>query len=76
MRLMLFAPSLLMRERVPVAAPFHRLVSALRTIEALQEMSGKKNFAQVIQEAFFHLFLTPILESAVVAAHKEESEYA
>ncbi len=60
---MLYAPSLLIRERVMLPERFNRMLSALKTTERARDEVGADKFAKKIQEDFSKLFKTPILHS-------------
>lgn len=67
-KLLLFAPALLVRERTLLPQRFQRIQRAMRTIETLRNELGYKNFAKLIQEAFGLYFDTPILQALVLKA--------
>jgi hypothetical protein len=63
LHVMLYAPALLIRERVMLPDRFNRLLSALRATENARYEFGAEPFAQLVQEGFAGLFKTPILHS-------------
>lgn len=60
---MLYAPSLLIRERVMLPERFNRMLSALKATEKARDELGAGDFAKKIQEDFAKLFKTSILHS-------------
>lgn len=69
LQFILYAPSLLIRERVPLPERFNRLVSALRTIENARQEVGAEHFPALIQEAFVGMFNTPVLSANIALPH-------
>ncbi len=63
---MLYAPSLLIRERVMLPERFNRMLSALKTIENARSEIGAENFSTMVDIACAPLFETPILKSAIL----------
>ncbi len=63
---MVYAPALLIRERVMLPECFNRMLSALKTIENARYEFGKENFAKIVQEGFLNVFNTPILHSQIL----------
>ncbi|WP_068467936.1 hypothetical protein [Candidatus Protochlamydia phocaeensis] len=63
---MLYAPALLIRERVMLPERFNRMLSALRTIENAQAEFGLDHFKAIVQEGFFGVFKTSLLESILL----------
>lgn len=59
----LYGPALLQRERIIIAERFHRMVNAIRVIEAVRHEWGYDNFHRIIMDSFGKLFDTTILES-------------
>lgn len=62
---MIYAPALLIRERIVLPEHFNRMISAIRTIENAQHEFGR-NFPAVIQEGFFASFKLPVLQSTLL----------
>ncbi len=60
---MIYAPALLIRERVMLPERFNRMLSALKVIENARYEFGGENFVKIIQEGFVLLFKTSILQS-------------
>lgn len=65
LRMMQYAPSLMLRERVLIHDHFNRMVSALRVMENLCDEFGRNNFSTIVREAFGRYYETPILEAMV-----------
>lgn len=63
---MLYAPALIIRERVILPERFHRMLSALRTLENIHREFGAEHFAKITQEAFSRIFTTSLLQAHVV----------
>ena len=63
---MLYAPALLIRERIMLPERFNRMLSALKIVENVRHELGRENFAKVIQKEFLRLFKTPILHSQIL----------
>jgi len=72
--LMLYGPSLLLRERTLLTDRFNRMYSAIHTIESLRQLLGQANFAKVIQTAFGEYYKTPILQGKLIIQHKAPRE--
>ena len=68
--LMIYAPALLIRERVMLPDRFNRMLSVIKVIENASSEFGAENFAKIIQEGFVLLFNTPILHSQLLFPHK------
>lgn len=62
---MLYAPALLIRERILLPDRFNRMLSALRVIDNAREEFGVDRFTQIIYEEFMTLFKTPLLHSEI-----------
>jgi hypothetical protein len=62
--MMLYAPSILIRERLPIASRFQRMISTLKTMELVYKELGNKAFADTIREEFGSLFKGAILRSS------------
>lgn len=62
---LLYAPPLLIRDRILLPERFNRMVSAIRTVENTQWEYGKENFPKLVQEAFFDMFENSILSSKI-----------
>jgi hypothetical protein len=63
---MIYAPSLLIRERIMLPERFNRMVSAIRAMENAQHEHGADQFPQIIQESFGPLYKMPILQSSLL----------
>jgi hypothetical protein len=63
---MLYAPALLIRERVMLPERFNRMVSALKAVENARYEFGSENFAKIVREGFVRIFKTPILHSQIL----------
>jgi len=63
--LVLHSPALLVRERIVMADRFNRMLSALRTVEALRNEQGAENFPKTIKEGFGEFFEIPLLGAQV-----------
>lgn len=61
----LYAPVLLVRERLMLPERFNRFVSVLRTIENARNEFGAEHFESVVYEAFVLLFKMPLLHGKV-----------
>lgn len=66
LNLMLYAPPLLIRERILLPERFNRMLSAIKAIESAQVEFGKDHFSKVVQEGFFALYDTSILSSKLL----------
>jgi hypothetical protein len=62
---LLYAPALLIRERILLAERFNRMISAVRTIENVRHEYGEESFYQLIQEVFKPLFKSSVLEMSI-----------
>ncbi len=60
---MLYAPALLIRERLILPDGFNRLISTLKVIENTRQELGFENFAKTIEEAFSPLLDMPLLKA-------------
>lgn len=63
---MLYAPAIIIRERLILSERFNRMLSAIRTMENAQYEFGREYFPIIIQEAFFSFFNTSLLNSKVL----------
>ena len=68
--LILYAPSLLNRERNMLPDRFNRMISVLRTIEHVRDEFGGDNFSAIVKEAFSLFYKTPILQSMLILPKK------
>lgn len=68
--LMLYGPSLLLRERVMQPERFNRMLSAIKAFETVRDESGQKTFSKTIQEAFGRYYKLPMLQSKAVIQRK------
>lgn len=64
--LLLYGPSLVVRERIINSDRFNRALSAIRCIEGIRQNLSGAHFAMVIKEAFGDLFKTPILKAQLL----------
>ncbi len=62
----LYAPALLIRERVMLPERFNRMLSALKVIENARYEFGAENLTKIIREGFINLFKTSILQSQIL----------
>lgn len=62
MNLIIYTPSLLIRERVIHSDRFHRMQSALKAVEIIRQEFGFETFNKIVNEAFGLSFQNPILE--------------
>lgn len=62
---LIYAPALVIRERLMLPERFNRMLSAIRTIENAQHEAGIDHFPKVIEEAFFLLYKIPILNASI-----------
>ena len=63
---MLYAPALLIRERILLPERFNRMLSALKAVDNARYELGAENFNQIIQEGFSDLFKIPFLHSQIL----------
>lgn len=63
---MLYAPALLIRERVMLPDRFNRFLSALKAIENARQELGAEKFVKVMQESLLRLFSTTLLQAQVL----------
>lgn len=63
---MLYAPALLIRERVILPERFNRMTGALKIIEAAKDELGAKNFAKLVEIEFAKIFKTEILRAQIL----------
>lgn len=62
----MYAPAMLVRERLPVKERVDRLLEAYKVIALVHDELGDEMFSKVIHEAFGHFYKIPILDSAFV----------
>lgn len=62
---MIYAPALLIRERVMLPDRFHRMLGALKIVQNARDEFGDDNFVKIIQEGFVMLYKTPVLQSSL-----------
>ncbi len=60
---MLYAPAMMVRERLLLPERFNRMVSAIRLTEGVRDELGSVEFPQAIQESFGPLYETPIIHA-------------
>jgi hypothetical protein len=63
---MLYAPSILIRERLMLPECFNRMLSALKVVENMSQELGRNHLTKVIEEKFSRLYQTPILCSQLL----------
>lgn len=63
---MLYAPALLIRERIMLPERFNRMLGALKVIDNACDEVGAENLSKMIRESFANLFNTPILNSQIL----------
>lgn len=62
---MIYAPALLIRERVMISERFNRMISALKAVENAKDEIGPVDFPRLVQENLSGLFSTPILQAQI-----------
>lgn len=62
---MLYAPALLIRERIMLPERFNRMLSALKVVDNTRYEFGIEDFTKIINEGLLNLFKTPILHSQI-----------
>jgi len=62
---MLYAPALVLRERLILAEPFNRMISALRTFEAVRGEYGWQVFHKIVHKTFGRYYKFPVLEAKI-----------
>ncbi|MCB1112679.1 MAG: hypothetical protein H7A37_09160 [Chlamydiales bacterium] len=67
---MLFAPSLLIRERLLLPERFSRMISAMRTVEEARHEFGPETFPLVVNEVFGPHYKSTILHAQIVVPHE------
>lgn len=65
LNLILYGPSILLRERVMIAERFNRMLSVIKTIESVRNELGYAKFSKIVNEGFRKLFKIPILQCAI-----------
>lgn len=60
---LLYAPALLVRERLMQPDRFNRLIAALKVIENVRREFGWPNFNKIVNEAFGFLYKVPVLRA-------------
>lgn len=71
LNLILYGPSLLVRERIMLPDIFNRVMSAIKQIEMTKHELGNEEFKKTILEKFGRIFHLPLLE-ATIEYPKEE----
>lgn len=66
LNVLLYAPCLLVRERVISTERFKRMQNVIKTFETTRDEYGQQQFLMIIKEAFGRLYKTNILESMVI----------
>lgn len=69
---MLYAPSLLVRERLMLPDRFNRMLSTVKVLEAVKHQLGNKQFFKEIQEVFGKYFKSGILHSKVAVQRSKD----
>lgn len=62
----LYAPALIIRERIMLPERFNRMVGALKVVDNTRYEMGNENFKKMINEKFVNIFKTPILQSQIL----------
>lgn len=70
--LMLYGPVLLQRERILIPERFNRMVSTIRVFESMCRQLGQPTYSRIIQDAFGHLYETPILQGKVIVQRNKD----
>jgi hypothetical protein len=63
---MLYAPALIIRERIMLPERFNRMLSALKVVENARDEFGSENFTKLIQKSFSKLFKEPISHAQIL----------
>lgn len=63
---MLYAPALLIRERIMLPDRFNRMLSALKVVENTRNELGIEKFKKIIHDGFTHLFDSQILQPQIL----------
>lgn len=66
MNVLLYSPSILVRERLISSERFKRMISVIKVFETIRDEYGANNFSKIFREAFGRLYKTHILESMVI----------
>ena len=66
LNVLLYASSILVRERLLSPERFKRTLNTIKVFESIRDEYGQVNFLMIIREAFGRLFKTNILESLVI----------
>lgn len=66
LNLMLYAPSLLIRERMMQPDRFNRMLSALKSVENVRMELGGEEFAKLVNKAFTGLYETLIINADII----------
>lgn len=66
LNLILYGPSILVRERALMTEPFNRFLGALKTFETVRQKMGFTQFTTTLQNIFGPLYDTPILKGHLV----------
>ncbi len=67
MNALVYAPAILVRERLMLPDRFNRMVSAVKTIEFVHNDLGQEEFSKVIKESFGHFYKSKILRALAMA---------
>jgi hypothetical protein len=62
----LYAPAILLRERLIQSERFHRFLSAVKCLELVKEQRGLAEFSDLIKGTFAGLFDMPITEAVII----------
>lgn len=62
----LYAPAIIVRERLVLKERFDRMLGALKVIAFVHQDLGHELFGKVIHEAFGHYYKSPILDGTVI----------
>lgn len=60
---LIYAPAMMVRERLLLPERFNRMVSAIRLIESIRDEMGSVEFPQAIEDTFGPLYETPIIHA-------------
>lgn len=66
LNVLLYSPSLLVRERIIFPERFKRFLNTIKVFESVRDEYGQLNFLMLVREAFGRLYKTNILESMLI----------
>lgn len=64
--MILYAPSVLVRERIIHPDRFNRAMSAIKTIESVKDQLGNSNFEKIMNDSFGNFYNSKILQSHIL----------